>query len=263
MGDRPNGAGLPNAGTHQLWPGNGVVGGYPDPILYHIRLQVAEHEFTKSKVKPIGVVRALKGKTPVIGEVPGPDGSLGKLWNLPASTIYGFNGTFPGPMINAEYGKPVCVRFENDLDVNPHCLDRQDFGAPDWAFLTHLHNGHTAPECDGNPFHLTDNHGGYQPGQWSDNLYLMYPAGGDEREKQSFLWFHDHRMHHTGANVYKGMVGLMPHYDPILDSGDEATGLRLAVARDIVERHGGSIRVDSREGEGTAFHICFPAEAAS
>ncbi len=151
--------------------------------------------------------------------------------NLPKSTRYTFNGTFPGPMINAEYGKPVCVRFENDLDLNANCLDRQDFGAPDWAFLTHLHNGHTAPESDGQPHHLTENDGGYQPGQWCDNLYLGYPAGGDDREKQSFLWFHDHRMHHTGANVYKGMVGLMPHYDPKIDSGDETKGLRLPGVR--------------------------------
>ena len=70
---------------------------------------------------------------------------------LPPSTIYGFNGTFPGPRINAEYGKPVIVRFENHLDENPLNLDRQDFGAPDWSFLTHLHNGHTAPESDGQP----------------------------------------------------------------------------------------------------------------
>ena len=47
-----------------------------------------------------------------------------------------------------------------------------------------------------------------------DQLYLGYPAGGDDREKQSFLWFHDHVHGHTGANVYKGMVGLMPIYDP-------------------------------------------------
>lgn len=58
------------------------------------------------------------------------------------------------------------------------------------------------------------NDGGYTPGDWCDNLYLCYPAGGDPAEIQSFLWFHDHRMHFTGANVYKGMVGLMPHYDP-------------------------------------------------
>ncbi|MFL5406726.1 MAG: multicopper oxidase family protein, partial [Myxococcales bacterium] len=69
------------------------------------------------------------------------------------------------------------------------------------------------------------------PTEWVDNLYLAYPAGGDEREKQSFLWFHDHRMHHTGPNVYKGMVGLAPHYDAILDNGDETHGLHLPGVR--------------------------------
>ena len=36
-------------------------------------------------------------------------------------------------------------------------------------------------------------------------------------------------MDHTGANVYKGMVGLYPIYDPIKDHGNEAdlNGLRL------------------------------------
>ena len=38
---------------------------------------------------------------------------------LPPSTIYGFNGPFPGPMINAEYGRPALVRFDNHLDENP------------------------------------------------------------------------------------------------------------------------------------------------
>ncbi len=151
---------------------------------------------------------------------------------LPLSTIYGFNGTFPGPRINAEYGKPVLVRFENHLDENPLDLDRQDFGSPDWSFLTHLHNGHTAPESDGNP-HYTMQYGpvghGYPPGTLVDNLYLNWPAGGDDREKQSFFWFHDHRMDHTGSNVYKGMVGLYPIYDPKdgMDMGDERQGLRL------------------------------------
>ena len=54
---------------------------------------------------------------------------------------------FPGPMINAEYGQPALVRFINQLDENPDGLDRQDFGAPDYSFLTHLHNGaHRARE---------------------------------------------------------------------------------------------------------------------
>jgi FtsP/CotA-like multicopper oxidase with cupredoxin domain len=229
MGARSRTAGVPgpavpDAGTHQLWTdGSGVSGtnnnirvpGFPlpNPILYHIRLQLREHSFTTSQVQAID-----SGGNPVIP----PTGIAGPQ-ALPPSAIYGFNGTFPGPRINAMYGQPALVRFENDLDDNPLSLDRQDFGAPDWAFLTHLHNGHTASESDGQPHHLTDNRGGYQPAQWVDNLYLNYPAGNDGAEKQSFLWFHDHRMHHTGANVYKGMVGLYPIYDPDLDPGDETS----------------------------------------
>jgi FtsP/CotA-like multicopper oxidase with cupredoxin domain len=72
---------------------------------------------------------------------------------------------------------------------------------------------------------------GYGPGQWCDNLYLNWPAGGDDAEKQSFFWFHDHRMDHTGSNVYKGCVGLYPIYDPVLDPGDETKGLRLPGVR--------------------------------
>jgi FtsP/CotA-like multicopper oxidase with cupredoxin domain len=76
---------------------------------------------------------------------------------------------------------------------------------------------------------------------WVDNLYLNWAAGADHCEKQSFFWFHDHRMDHTGANVYKGMVGLYPIYDPApldtdqskggTDMGDETQGLRLPGVR--------------------------------
>jgi FtsP/CotA-like multicopper oxidase with cupredoxin domain len=245
-----------HAGTHQIWPKPGLgpnavnfdrLKNWPaagvDPILYHIRLQVNTHKFTTSRVRPID-----KNGNP-ISPPPGVilNGPVGTgTAALPDSVIYGFNGTFPGPMINAEYGKPALVRFENDLDLNPLALDRQDFGAPDWAFLTHLHNGHSAPESDGQPHYMQMNDGGYIPMDWVDNLYLNYPAGGDPAEIQSFLWFHDHRMHFTGANVFKGMVGLMPHYDPGmpdpanpgailpgtgLDPGDETTGLHLPGVR--------------------------------
>lgn len=240
-GDRGNGAGLPRAGTHQMYPGlahptrwdgkPNPVTSYPDPILYHIRIKMAQHRVTSSPVLPIAINR--KNGTVVPANLPGgatatqngTDNLVFKsgkpTYNLPMTTIYGFNGIFPGSMINAEYGKPTLVRFENDLDKNDACLPRYDYGAPDWAFLTHLHNGHTAPESDGNPHHMTVDGGGYRPGHWCDNLYLHYPAGNDPNEKQSFLWFHDHRMHHTGANVYKGLVGLMPLYDPAIDDGDE------------------------------------------
>ena len=212
---------------HQRWCGDPRVGGATTPLVYKIELKVDEHSFTSSKVLPITSGGLPRDSFDQFGKrvAAGPR-------YLPPSTIYGFNGTFPGPMINAEYGKPALVRFVNKLGENEKGLDRQDFGAPDYSFLTHLHNAHTAPESDGNP-HYSMLHGpyeaGYAPGEWCDNLYLNWPAGGDEAEKQSFFWFHDHRMDHTGANVYKGMVGLYPIYDPVLDFGDETdtNGLQL------------------------------------
>jgi FtsP/CotA-like multicopper oxidase with cupredoxin domain len=219
---------------HSIWPGNTAAGLYlPPPLIYDIKLCVGEHSFTSSKVMPID-----HNGNPV----PLPDGAPAVLTEglttLPKSTIYGFNGSrtpweegcgsaFPGAMIYARYGQPALIRFQNYLDnpVNPlNNLERGDFGDPERRFLTHLHNGHTAPESDGNPNHWE---GGYHPGDWCDNLYLNYPAGGDDREKQSFMWFHDHTHGHTGANVFKGMVGLYPIYDPKSDPGDERKGYNL------------------------------------
>jgi FtsP/CotA-like multicopper oxidase with cupredoxin domain len=202
---------------HQLWPSDIPLkkGTYPEPLYYRIKLQLGQHRFTTSKVLPIAADGTVVSN-PFTGQQ-GPQA-------LPPSTIYGFNGTFPGPLIYARYEQPSCLRFENELDKNPLSLERNDFGSPEWGFLTHLHNGHTACESDGNPNHRPT---GYLPGQWCDNLYLNYPPNNDPGEKQSFLWFHDHYMHHTGADVYKGMVGLYYLYDPVLDPGDERFGLRL------------------------------------
>ncbi len=212
---------------HQKWTSDI---GSPDPLVYLIKLEVNTHSFTSSQVLPINSL----GQPTKSFDASGKTYPAGVVRTLPASTIYGFNGTFPGPMINAEYGRPALVRFENHLDENPQNLDRQDFGSPNLSFLTHLHNGHTAPESDGNP-HYSMRYGprseGYEPGLWVDNLYLNWPAGGDPAEKQSFFWFHDHRMDHTGANVYKGMVGLYPIYDPVADTGDENQGFRLPGVR--------------------------------
>jgi FtsP/CotA-like multicopper oxidase with cupredoxin domain len=221
--------------THQLWPTDipAALGGpLPEPIVYKFNVEVSQHSFTTSQVLPIDSA----GKPTVSYDAAGNTYPAGTVRDLPPSTMYTFNGIFPGPRINAEYGKPALVRFENHLDENPLNLDRQDFGAPDWSFLTHLHNGHTAPESDGNPHYAMrfgPQHEGYLPGDSVDNLYLNWPAGGDDREKQSFFWFHDHRMDHTGSNVYKGMVGLYPIYDPKdnLDAGDETQGYRLPGVR--------------------------------
>jgi FtsP/CotA-like multicopper oxidase with cupredoxin domain len=237
--------------THQIWNKDVRVGQSDDPLVYEINVLVSTHRFTSSQVLPINSL----GQPTTSFDAAGKLVPAGKR-DLPASVIYGFNGTFPGPMINAEYGRACLVRFSNHLDQDT-TTDVQDFGAPDRSFLTHLHNGHTAPESDGNPHYSMQGLGlhGYTPGSWCDNLYLNWPAGSDDREKQSFFWFHDHRMDHTGSNVYKGMVGIYPIYDPKdynltsaqgnpgrFDAGQETEGLGLPGRR--TDNGDGSFSVD-------------------
>ena len=93
--------------AHQFWP---TELGLKAPIFYRLKTQVREHRFTSSLVLPIDEFGLEVGHP--LTQLRGPQA-------LPASTIYGFNGTFPGSMINAQYGRPVCVRFENELHLNP------------------------------------------------------------------------------------------------------------------------------------------------
>src|SRR3954454_21789959 len=244
--------------THQIPPLFLQTNPPPDPqgahppIVYNFSVRSGHHVFTTSQVLPIDD----NGQPTVSFDASGRQYPAGTVRSLPPALIWGFadaglpgtpTATFPGPMINAEYGKPVLVRFQDDI-TRADLDSNQDFGAPDGSFLTHLHNGHTAPESDGNPHYAMrgnpetgtptggPHHEGFTRGSFVDQMYLNWPAGNDFREKQSFFWFHDHRMDHTGANVYKGMVGLYPLYDPgteftgaagPADDGNENSGLHL------------------------------------
>jgi len=117
------------------------------------------------------------------------------------------NQTSPGPTIRARYGEPVLVRRINNL---PEIADGRQgahvkFGMP--STTTHLHNAHTASESDGNPDDYIN------PGEYWDHHYGNFPSGFDEREKLTTLWYHDHRMDFTAANVYAGLDGFYLLYD--------------------------------------------------
>src|SRR5262249_23040876 len=64
--------------------------------------------------------------------------------DLPLNTVWGFEGSSPGPTIVARYGEPILVRRFNQLPQ-----DHAGFGSPQVS--THLHNGHTPSESDGFP----------------------------------------------------------------------------------------------------------------
>ncbi len=147
---------------------------------------------------------------------------------LPTQTIWGYDGTFPGPTFHARYGEPILVRNLNQLPQN-----HVGFGSP--QISRHLHNGHTPSESDGFPcdfFPLTPS----GPQLFYDQHYPNVLAGftdpqyaatmGDPREAMSTLWYHDHRIDFTAQNTYKGLAGFYLLFND-QDTGDETTGFRL------------------------------------
>jgi FtsP/CotA-like multicopper oxidase with cupredoxin domain len=126
------------------------------------------------------------------------------------SWSWGFDGTTPGPTYHARYGEPVLVRRVNSLP--PVGVANVGFALP--STTSHLHNGHTASESDGNPQDWID------PGEFWDHHYGNFPSGHDPREKLTTLWYHDHRLDFTAANVYAGLAGFYLLFDE-QDSGDE------------------------------------------
>lgn len=95
------------------------------------------------------------------------------------TTIWGYEGLYPGPTIKARSGRRVAVRQVNQLPEST---------------TVHLHGGHVAPEMDGHP---TDY---IAPGASKD---FEYPNS----QPSATLWYHDHTMSLTGPHVYRGLAG--------------------------------------------------------
>lgn len=134
---------------------------------------------------------------------------------LPLNTVWGYNGVVPGPHFVGRYGRPMIVRFRNNLPASS-----TGFGDP--SIITHLHNGHSGSESDG----FTGDF--YPSGQYRDHHYPHMLAGGDPNEALGTLLYHDHRVDFTAANTYKGLVGTLFLFDEV-DSGDESDTNPLAL----------------------------------
>lgn len=109
------------------------------------------------------------------------------------TTIWGYNGLYPGPTIRARQGRRVVVRQNNGLPENT---------------AVHLHGARVAPEHDGHPNDLIAPGGSRQ---------YVYP----NNQPGLTMWYHDHANHVTAPHIYRGLSAFY-----LLEGHDEAA-LRL------------------------------------
>jgi spore coat protein A len=123
--------------------------------------------------------------------------------------VWGYDGIFPGPTIEARSGRRVVVHQRNELPV---------------PTVVHLHGGVTPPESDGYPTDLIlpadgsfDGHKGHSgtPMGRVDRGIKEYTYPNEQRA--ATLWYHDHRMDFTGPQVYKGLAGFHIVRDEVED----------------------------------------------
>lgn len=142
--------------------------------------------------------------------VPGICQAIGQQQFLPdtPTEIWGYNGTFPGPTIEACRGRPVVVTHRNELSV---------------PTVVHLHGGVIPPEMDGYPVdylaptadptlaqHARHGVAGLAVGS-RDYIYANDQAA-------AMLWYHDHRMEFTGPQQYMGLAGFYLIRNDVEDS---------------------------------------------
>jgi len=151
---------------------------------------------------------------------------------LPATTLWGYEGAFPGPTIEANRGEAVKIRWTNDLrDTSgaplDHILpyDTTIHGAgpmfPQARVSTHVHGAVTDELSDGFPEHWFSADPSAPAnglgGPAGNSLLTTYP----NNQRAAGNWYHDHSMGITRLNVYAGMAG----FYNIRDAEESALGL--------------------------------------
>jgi spore coat protein A, manganese oxidase len=127
--------------------------------------------------------------------------------DLPPTTIWGYNGMYPGPTFEVRRNQPIFVKWENKLPFE-HLLpvDRTIHGAepdkPSVRTVVHLHEGRLRPENDGYPeAWFTRDFKNVGP-KFVNEVYY-YP----NCQRPATLWYHDHALGITRLNVYAGLAG--------------------------------------------------------
>ncbi|MEC1752043.1 outer spore coat copper-dependent laccase CotA [Bacillus mojavensis] len=136
--------------------------------------------------------------------------------DLPPTRLWGYNGLFPGPTIEANRNENVYVKWMNNLpsehflpiDHTIHHSDSQH-AEPEVKTVVHLHGGVTPDDSDGYP-EAWFSKDFEQTGPYFKREVYHYP----NQQRGAILWYHDHAMALTRLNVYAGLIGAYIIHDP-------------------------------------------------
>lgn len=122
--------------------------------------------------------------------------------NLPPVPVWGYAGSYPGPTFDVDVDSPILVNWINRLPATyPSWLsiDTNFHGVPDQTVrtVTHLHGAASLPRYDGHPANW------FRTGESDQYFYgnINFDHNGQT------LWYHDHTLGVTAANVYAGLAG--------------------------------------------------------
>lgn len=127
--------------------------------------------------------------------------------DLPPTTVWGYNGMYPGPTFEVTRNQPIYVKWKNKLPFE-HLLpvDRTLHGSepnqPSVRTVVHLHGGRVKPENDGYPEAWFTRDFGNVGSKFVHEVYY-YP----NCQRSATLWYHDHAIGITRLNVYAGLAG--------------------------------------------------------
>lgn len=125
---------------------------------------------------------------------------------FPPTKIWGYNGLYPGPTIEAFKNITTNVLWDNKLP-NKHFLpyDKTLHGTvddPEVKTVVHLHGAKVESSSDGHPEAWFTNGFKVKGPEFTRETYKYtnYQSG-------TTLWYHDHAMGQTRLNVYAGLAG--------------------------------------------------------
>jgi two-component system sensor histidine kinase HydH len=84
------------------------------------------------------------------------------------------------------------------------------------------------------------------------------PVALNERGAPRWMRSQQVRISDTGTGMPRGVLGKL--FDPFFTTKPQGTGLGLSISQTIMQEHGGTIEVASREGRGTTVLLGFPLE---